>query len=162
MPDYNKGCIYLIKHNQDFNNENIYIGSCCNFTRRKCEHKSVCNNPTAINYKVKLYKTIREQDGWENWVMIKIHDYPCNEKYELNKEERRIVDEYKAKLNCIIPTRIQKEYYEDNKERILERDKEYREANREIIIKKRKEYYEANKEKILKKMKEKREAINKN
>lgn len=148
MPDYNKGCIYLIKHNQDFNNENIYIGSCCNFTRRKSAHKSVCNNPNDKNYNVKLYKTIREQDGWENWVMIKMHDYPCNEKYELNKEERRVVDEYKAKLNCVIPTRTDKEYYEVNKEKITGNKKEYYQFNKEKIAENKKEYYQVNKEKI--------------
>ena len=161
MPDYNKGCIYMIKHNLDYNNENVYIGSCCNFTRRKCAHKTVCNNPSSVNHTYKLYQTIRENGGWDNWVMIKLHNFPCNEKYQLKLEERRVIDEYKSKLNTTIPTRTIKEWCEDNKEYINEKQKKYyeehkeerneyakkyRENNKEKISEKKKKYYENNKE----------------
>jgi len=161
MPDYKNGCVYLIKHNQDFNNENVYIGSCCNFTRRKCAHKNVCNNPNYKIYDVKLYKTIRENGGWNEWIMIKLHDYPCDSKYELNREERKVIDEYKAKLNCSIPTRTIKEYheerYEENKDIIKEKVKEYREQNKDKIKQKDKERYKQNKEKIKQREKERYE-----
>ena len=49
--------------------------------------------------------------------------------------------------NC---KKCMKEYYENNKEKILEQRKEYRENNKEKI----KEYYENNKEKILKQKKD--------
>ena len=42
----------------------------------------------------------------------------------------------------------QKEYYEQNKEKIKEKKKEYYEQNKETIKEKNKEYYEQNKEKI--------------
>ena len=142
MPDYKNGCVYLIKHNQDFDNENVYIGSCCNFIRRKCEHKSVCNNPNIRNYDLKLYKSIRENGGWEEWIMMKLHDYPCNNKYELNKEERRVIDEYKSKLNISIPTRsyyeCQKFYREKTADKQKERLKIYREQNADKIKEKQK------------------------
>ena len=48
MPNYNLGCIYKIKHNEDYDDVNIYIGSTCNFTRRKCAHKTVCNNENSV------------------------------------------------------------------------------------------------------------------
>ena len=133
MPDYNKGCIYMIKSNQDFDNENVYIGSCCNFTRRKCCHKTRCNNPNDKSYNLKLYQTIRDNGGWDEWVMLKLHDFPCNEKYELNLEERRVIDLYKSKLNMNVPLRNNKEYYEDNKEHINEKHKKYYEDNKEKI-----------------------------
>lgn len=172
MPDYNKGCIYLIKNNQDFNNENVYIGSCCNFARRKCKHKTTCNNPNSKRHNLKLYQEIREKDGWDCWVMIKLHEYKCESKYELNLEERRVIDEYKAKLNMVIPTRTIKEwredhkeeiseykkkYDEDNRDKILKRNKEYRKENKEMIAEQKKKYYEKNKEIILQKRKEKYE-----
>ena len=153
MPDYNKGCIYMIKHNLDYNNENVYIGSCCNFTRRKCAHKNACNNPNYIKHNFKLYQKIRENGGWDCWVMIKLHDFPCSEKYQLNLEERRVIDLYQSKLNMVIPTRTIKEYYEDNKEHLIEYAKKYakkyNENNKEQIIENYKKYYENNKEHII-------------
>ena len=98
MPDYSKGCIYMIKKQDDYDNENVYIGSCCNFSRRKCEHKRVCNNPTYNQHNIKVYQYIRENDGWDYWIMTKIIDYPCNNKGELNTMERKYIDEYKSML----------------------------------------------------------------
>jgi len=169
MPDYEKGCIYMIKHKLDFNNENVYIGSCCNFTRRKSQHKHSCNIPNNKKYNFKLYQKIREKDGWDCWIMIKLHEYKCKSKYELNLEERRVIDEYKAKLNYQLPTRRYDEYYKDNRDKILKRvkkysegkeenkanyDKEYREKNKEKLAEQKKKYSEENRDKILEGKKE--------
>jgi hypothetical protein len=167
MPDYNKGCIYKIKHQLDYNDENIYIGSTCNFIRRRCMHKSVCYNPNDRKYNYKLYQYIRENGGWDNFVMLEIEKFPCKDKPELCAEERRVIDELKSKLNCNVPGRTGKEYrednkeklaeydkmkYENNKEKIAEHQKEYRENNKEKIAEHQKEYYESNKEKKLEKI----------
>lgn len=125
MPDYSKGCIYMIKKQDDYNNDNIYIGSCCNFVRRKCCHKSACNSPNYKNHNLKVYQFIRENGGWNAWVMTKIIDYACNSKSDLNIMERRYIDEYKSKLNIQIPTRTLKQYsnkyYLQNKDKITEK-----------------------------------------
>jgi len=42
--DYSKTQIYKLIHNDDINNENIYIGSTTNFVKRKWEHKDNCTN----------------------------------------------------------------------------------------------------------------------
>jgi hypothetical protein len=164
MPDYNKGCIYMIKHKLDFNNENVYIGSCCNFTRRKCEHKTRCNNPSDKGYNIKLYQTIRANGGWDIWVMIKLREYKCESKYELNLEERRVIDEYKAKLNMCVPTRTTKEWREDNNEYIIEQKKKWYENNKEKLSEIYKKYREEHKEEINEKKKkyyeEHREELN--
>jgi len=154
MPNYNLGCIYKIKHNEDYDDENIYIGSTCNLIRRRCKHKTSCNNENSVEYNKPLYQYIRENGGWDNWIMIKIHDYKCNYKSELEIEERRMIDLLKPKLNKYIPTRSQKEYREANKEVIAEKMKEYYEVNKEVIIEKVKEYREANKEVLLEKARE--------
>ena len=124
MPDYSKGCIYMIKKQDDYDNLNVYIGSCCNFVRRKCKHKSTCYNPNQNHYNAKVYQYIRENDGWDCWIMTKIIDYPCNSKSELNTMERKYIDEYKSTLNCIIPTRKYKEWYYDNHEIITAKKKQ--------------------------------------
>jgi len=139
MPDYSKGMIYKIKHNEDYEDENIYIGSTCNLIRRRFQHKTHCNNEKDKSYNVNLYKYIRENGGWDAFIMIKIHDYKCNSKSELKVEERRMIDMLKPKLNRQLPTRSKKEWYEDNKQVILEKDKKYREDNKEIILEKKKE-----------------------
>jgi len=153
MPDYSKGSIYMIKKQDDYNNDNIYIGSCCNFVRRKCCHKSACNSPNYKNHNLKVYQFIRENGGWNAWVMTKIIDYACNSKSDLNIMERRYIDEYKSKLNCIIPTRTQQEYRNDYKDKIKEYQKEYREENPDKIAERHKKYYNQNADKIKEKTK---------
>ena len=155
MPDYSKGMIYKIKHKEDYDDDNIYIGSTCNLIRRRCQHKNGCNNENDKNHNVPLYKYIRENGGWDAFILIKIHDYNCNSKSELKIEERRMIDMLKPKLNKQLPTRSQKEYYEANKEVIAEKCKEWREVNKEVLTEKKKEYYEANKQVLNEKAKHK-------
>ena len=158
MPDYSKACIYKIKHNEDYEDENIYIGSTCNLIRRRCQHKDTRINEKNKSYNVNLYKYIRENGGWDAFIMIKIHDYKCNSKSELKVEERRMIDMLKPKLNRSIPTRTRNELCELNKVVLAEKKKKYRKVNKEVLAEKKKEYYEANKEKHAERMKEYREA----
>jgi hypothetical protein len=158
MPDYSKGMIYKIKHKEDYDDDNIYIGSTCNLIRRRCQHKYCCNNENDPKYNKPLYQYIRENSGWDAFILIKIQDYKCNSKSELEIEERRMIDMLKPKLNKIIPTRSLKEWREANKEILAEKDKKKYEANKEVILEKMKEYREDNKEVIAEKKKKYREA----
>jgi len=142
MPDYAKTIIYKLI-NYDYP-DLVYVGSTTNYTKRKQKHKESCFNEKSKNHNLKVYTNIRESDGWENWNMIKICDYPCNNKREAELEEDRFMMILKANMNCNRASRTQKQYREDNREKIQERMKEYRDKNRERI----KEYYETNKEKI--------------
>ncbi len=54
------------------NPELFYIGSTLNFSRRKSHHKKNVKNKVGKLYWTKLYLTIRENGGWENFDMIKI------------------------------------------------------------------------------------------
>ncbi len=49
-----------------------YIGKTNNIYMRKCSHKKDCNNPDSDNYYLKIYQTVRENGGWENWIMEEI------------------------------------------------------------------------------------------
>ena len=116
---------------------------------------------------------MNEHGGWDNWKMLLIKYFPCHSKLELESEERKQIELLGATLNKHIPTRTKKEWYQDNKEQILEEKKEinkqhyqdnketiaqkgkkYREQNKEKIKEKKKQYYEQNKEKIKEKQKE--------
>ena len=75
--------------------------------------------------------------------MIEIEKYPCKDKPEAIARERVIQAEMKAKLNSDIPGRTdkeyQKEYYENNHEKLLEYQKEYRRDNHQKLLEKNKE-----------------------
>jgi hypothetical protein len=169
-PNYQNSIIYKLCHQDDQDNDNIYIGSTTNFRRRKCNHKTTCNNEKSKDYNIPIYQYIRDNGGWDKWQMIPIEQYPCNDIIELEIRERYHIELLKSKLNKQIPTRNIKERYEDNKEKILKKAKEYRDCNKEIINEKQKkwrsenkeyknekqkQYYNANKIKILEQIKEK-------
>ena len=157
MPDYSKCVIYKLCC-KDLNIKEIYIGSTCNFSKRKCDHKKVCNNKNSKRHNLKVYKFIRDNGGFENWDMILVEEFSCENKMQKLQRERYWYEELKADLNSDYPGRSKKEWREDNKEHIKESKKEYYEANKEQILVKDKERYEANKEQILIKEKKYREA----
>ena len=146
MPDYSKGCIYKIKHNDDYSDDNIYIGSTCNLIRRRNKHKMMCNRPDLKEYNRNIYKYIRDNGGWEQFVVLKISDYPCNSKSELNIEERRYLDLMKPKLNMIKSYVTKEEAYERDKANMKKYGKEHKEEIREYMKCYRKNYIK-NKEK---------------
>jgi hypothetical protein len=154
MPNYKNTVIYKIKHNEDYDDINIYIGSTTNFRVRKNQHKTNCNNENNKNYNIPIYHYIRANSGWDNFVMVPIEEYPCNSKNEKEIKERYYIDLLKPKLNKYIPTRTNKEWRENNKEKKKEIDKIYRENNKEKIRENKKIYYENNKEKFREKGKE--------
>ena len=147
MPNYQNSIIYKLCHQDDLENNNIYVGSTTNFRMRKFGHKTACNNEKDKNYNIFVYNYIRDNGGWNNFVMIPIEVYPCNDKKELEVRERHHIELLKPTLNKVIPTRTLKEYYKDNKENLAEKAKKYYEDNKEVIIQKVKGWYETNKEK---------------
>ena len=136
MPDYNKANIYKLCC-KDIKIKEIYVGSTCNFTRRKCQHKSLCNNEKNKAYNFNVYRFIREHGNWKNWDMILLEEVSCENKKQLHKIEREYIEKLGATLNKQIPSRTQKEY-----------QKEWREKNREWREKYIKEYREYNREKF--------------
>ena len=55
MVNYDKSTIYKLCC-KDPSISDIYIGSTTNFTRRKGQHKSVCNNSQAKHHHLKVYQ----------------------------------------------------------------------------------------------------------
>lgn len=146
--DYKKAMIYKICCN-DLKIKDIYVGSTTEFTKRKNAHKSKYNNEM-INYL--LYNCIRNNGGWENWSMILIEKYPCNDNIELRARERYYVETLNANLNSQIPiiTKQEKQkamikYRIEHKEYHNKYNKEYRVDHKEDIKKYNKDYYKTNK-----------------
>ena len=149
--DYSKTIMYKLVHKDDLDDVNIYVGHTTDFTRRKNRHKDSCNTPSNKEYNAKKYQFIRENGGWDEWEMLKIEDYPCEDVYEAKNRERYLIKELKPKLNTNEPLRTYKEYCEDNKEKIREYDKIKYEKNKEKITEYKKEWYDKNKDKIIEK-----------
>jgi hypothetical protein len=128
--------------------EFVYVGSTKAFRERKRSHKSGCND---MKDNKKLYQTIRENGGWENWRMVLIEE--CGEisltQARIKEEENRV--KLNANLNMIRCHRTEEErknYYEEHIEELKEYKKEYYENNKDDIKEKIKEYRKNNKEKI--------------
>ena len=137
--NYDNGSIYKNVCN-DILITDCYVGSTTNIVKRRQKHKY--NSSYTYGKKYHVYQFIREHGGWNNWSLILIENYPCNNKLELEKRERYYIEELKATLNKYIPTRTDKEYYEDHKAKY----KKYYEDHKE----KYKKYYEDHKEKYKK------------
>lgn len=172
--DYSKIVIYKIVCN-DLSITDLYVGSTTNFANRKNTHKGYCNNNIGNS---KKYQIIRDNGGWDNWSMIQIEAFPCLNGNEAKTRERYWYENLNASLNMVVPSRTNKEYSSDNKdkinktsiewqknnaERVREQQKKYRENNAEKIKERRKEhgkkYREKNREELNRKAREKKNSI---
>ncbi len=132
----NEITIYKI-YCKDQNIKDIYIGSTSNFERRTFQHKYCCNNTNSKYYNNYKYVFIRENKGWDNWIMKSI--ITCSKEEQYKMERWHIENVEHTNLNKSIPTRTEKEYYEINKEKVKEYKKQYYENNREQIKEKQRE-----------------------
>jgi len=157
--DFSKNIIYTIR-----SRKSIYVGSTTDYVKRKSAHKGNIYNEHCKEYNYKLYKTIRENDY--EWDIQPYSKYPCNDVVELKIEEERIRQLLKADLNSnccgtglnhseLGGKAYYKQYYTDNKVKLLEQHKQYRTDNKDKILELNKQYYTDNKDKIAEKTKQK-------
>ena len=133
-----------------------YVGHTTNFKSRKREHKYCCNTPMGDKYSIKVYQFIRENGGFDNFDMILISTHVCEDIHEARQLERLCIEQMNPKLNDTIPGRTKKEYYEDNKDKLRQKQLEYGKRNKETISKHKKEYYNQHKLQIIAQRKERR------
>jgi hypothetical protein len=91
--------IYKIENKTD--NEQFYIGSTLNLSRRKSHHKKNVKNKVGKLYWCKLYVYIRNHGGWDNFNFTKIDEIEINLLSEGTQYEQSIIDELKPTLNSI-------------------------------------------------------------
>jgi hypothetical protein len=162
--DYSQTIIYKLCCKDPFINE-IYIGHTTNFTNRKNQHKTSCCNVTDKKYNQYVYQFIRNNGGWDNWSMVQLESKNCKDKREAESVEHEWIKKIMSTLNSNKPYAMCKEnpkiykqdWYEENKEHILQKAKERYEENKEQKIEYQKQYAEENKEKISESQKEYRE-----
>jgi len=145
MVNYGNGKIYKIESSLG---DKIYIGST---TKEQLSQRMTAHRADYKKWKagkggmVNSYQLFDEY-GVENCKIVLLEDCPCETKDQLTAREAY----YIRTLDCVnkcIPLRTNKEYYQDNKEKIAERISKYYQDNKEKIAEKKAEYYQANKEK---------------
>ena len=97
--DYSNTIIYKIYCNDDTITD-IYVGHTTHFIQRKYQHKLLCNESKNV---LKIYKTIRENGGWDNWSMVEIAIYNCKNSTEARIKEQIHYEELHASLNSCAP-----------------------------------------------------------
>jgi len=122
--NYSKCLIYKIVCN-DLNITDSYVGHTTDLVKRRYEHKTTCNNPTNPKYHYKVYQYIRNNGGWDNWLVVLVEEYPCDNINQACKRERHWIEELKASLNMSVPSRTQKEWCYEHREELKEYRKEY-------------------------------------
>jgi hypothetical protein len=119
---YELGKIYIIRCGEYF-----YYGSCItSILRRACTHKYRAKNKTN-----KLYDYIKDKE----WTIELVKKYACNSKEELRTEEDKYVRPNLSNNLCLNERcavwdiekdiRRKKEWYKNNRERLLIKAKEY-------------------------------------
>jgi len=142
-----------------------YVGQTTNFINRKLQHKQQVENENYNKSHYKLYKTIRQNGGWDEWEMIEIEKLNGKTRLESRMREQKLIEEYKSNLNILnayiteeerasTKKTITEKYRENNKELLKEQTKQYKEDHKDIISEQMKKYREENKEKIRAKTKE--------
>ena len=100
--DYSNTIFYKI-FCKDPTIKDLYVGLTTNFIQRKHGHKQSCKNEKATNHNCKLYNTIRNAGGWDNWQMEIIAFHNCKDSYEAHKKEQEYFETHGATLNSIEP-----------------------------------------------------------
>jgi len=108
----------------------IYVGHTTDFIKRKQCHKYSCNNENDKRYNYLVYQFIRENGGFNNWEMIQIELYPCNDANEATSRERHWLETLHATLNINTPSRTAQEWREKYNAYMKEYNKKTYDANK--------------------------------
>lgn len=156
---YSRGKIYRIY--SDVSNK-IYIGSTIQpLSKRMGLHRSEKNET--------ISRTMIQEDGIENCHIVLLEDYPCENKEQLLMRERYWIETIDCinKRKSILTQEEQvdynrqwyeenreklsehkKQYYQENHDKILEYAKQYRQENHDDILEYKKQYYQKNRDEI--------------
>jgi hypothetical protein len=151
-PNYQNAKIYKL---YSYENDDVYYGS----TVEKLSQRFSHHISDFKKYKEgkKNYITCFEILQLKSVMIELVELCPCNTKEELLQSEGYYIRNKKC-VNKIIPDRKQKEYREDNKEKIVEKRKLRYQENKEKIREQTKKYYEEHKDFLKEYMKKYRES----
>ena len=137
MTDYQKTKIYkIVSHVGD----KVYIGSTAKeyLSQRFQQHKKDYKEWKKKGHKALSVYEIFDDYGLENCQIVLIEEFSCNSKDAKNAREGYFIREFDC-VNKRIEGRTKSEYYEDNKQKLIQQSKQYYNDNKEKISEKRKE-----------------------
>ena len=140
---YQRSKIYSIRSHQT---DLVYIGSTIQpLHKRLYEHRKHYKRWLNDEYN---YTTSYEVIQYDDHYIELVEEYPCNSKLELLRREGQVIRETE---NCckIIPSRTKTEWYQDNRDKILEQMAKYYQDNKDKLVEIHANYYQNNREKIL-------------
>ena len=152
--DYSKTHFYKIVC-KDLNIKDCYVGHTTDFTKRKSNHKRAYTNENDRHYNIYLYQFICENGGLDNFDMVLIQTVKCENGMEARAKEREHIVELNATLN-----KVQRPIVSQQEEQ--ERKKQWKENNKGYVKQRDHQYYENNKERYAENSKQYRENIRKN
>ena len=94
----------------------IYIGHTKNIKIRLKRHKQDCKNSNRPNHNIKLYTFIRENGGWDNWIMIPFEEFERDTDEEACQHEQFWIDLTFPELNTNAAYRSEEYKRETNRE----------------------------------------------
>ena len=119
-----------------------YIGSTADWKQRNRSHKYNCNNQNSRAYNTKVYTSIRENGGWNNFKMIEI-----GKQEQLTPQQAtQIEEQYRINLNANMNTRSCFRAEEEKQDYHKEQCKKWCKNNSQHIKEYHKEWYKNNKE----------------
>ena len=86
--DYNRTVYYQFYHKYNPDTTLNYIGATTNIYNRTYYHKKACTMPEHPHYNDKLYQRIRDNGGWNDWILMVLENYPAKNKIE---QDERLV-----------------------------------------------------------------------
>ena len=143
MPNYQNGKIYTIRSHLT---DEIYIGSTANSLSKKLNnHISDCKRWKAgkVPYKTS-YKIIQFGDAY----IELLENYACANKNELNRRQGELIRATENCVNKYIQGRTMKQYYQDHKHELIEKNKQYYQDTKAATRQKNRQWSIANSAKL--------------
>lgn len=142
---YQRGKIYKITDN---NHTEMYIGSTIDTLGSRISNHRNKYRKYLQDKKTRIRSfDLFEKYGIDNCQIELLEEYPCNSKIELEKKEGEYIKNNKCVNKCIAG-RSNKEYRQDNREKIAEYHRQYQQENKDKLNEKKRQYREENKEKF--------------
>lgn len=135
--DYSRCVIYKICC-KDPIIKDIYVGHTTDLRKRKYMHHHYCINENSEHYNLYVYQFIRDNGNFDNWEIIVIEEYQCENINQATQRERYWLETLQATLNKQVPSRTRQEWDNNNREYY----KQYRERNKDELNSKRNKKFE--------------------
>ena len=156
MVNYGLGKIYKIAPITGGEDGDIYIGSTTKelLSQRMATHRSNYKQWKTTGNRSKVTSfDLFEKYGIEKCSITLLEQVNASCKDELHARERHYIESM-ACVNKFIPLRTKREYYEDNKDRLVQKNKEWYENNKESVAQYKKEWAEENRIELTQKRKD--------